>query len=157
MDITNDSEHNRSRPPGIGAIRRDAGRRRCYAFRMKNAPNARMSIFSKTLECLIESLDATVRMDLLDAGTSPPDPLRESAAHLVARLGTADRLVTGHFKGSVSDIARVNAMIDAMRRLDIAYVAYRQRVERKPAERDSAATALDAEIHKVKAEAAWAA
>jgi hypothetical protein len=117
----------------------------------------RVIFFRKSLEALIESLDATVRVVRWDGADAVPDPLKESASRLLARLGTADRLASAGFKGSVADVARVNAMAGAMRRLDAAYVAYRHQVEVKPAERDGAAMALDAEIDEVKATGhAWA-
>jgi hypothetical protein len=55
-------------------------------------------------------------------------------------------------------MSRVTAMIAAMKRLDTAYVAYRARVEKNPAEKDAAAEALDEEIIQVKSGMeAWAA
>ena len=111
--------------------------------------DARVTLFRKTLEGLVESLDATVRVNRWTANESVPEPLKESAARLVGRLGTVDRLASNNFTGSANDVARVNAMVVAMRRLDAAYVTYRARVVR-PSERDLAATALDAEIDEVK-------
>ena len=113
--------------------------------------DARVTTFRKALEDLMESLDATVRVARWNDGESVPDPLKESASRLLARLGTADRLSSASFTGSATDVARVTAMRSAMRRLDAAYVAYRQRLTGAPGEQDRAATALGVEIDEVKA------
>lgn len=115
--------------------------------------DARVTIFRRTLEGLIESLDATARLTTWTSADGAPEPLQESASHLVTRLGTADRLASGNFKGSPADVARVNAMLGAMQRLDAAYVAYRHRLQGSPSERSDAATALHAEIDEVRADA----
>ena len=113
----------------------------------------RVKAFRKALEGLMESLDATVRVSRWDAEESVPEPLAESAGNLVVRLGAAGRLAAGTFRGSPVDVARVNAMCGAMRRLDTAYVAYRKTTPREP---DVAAMALHHEIDEVRAEAqAW--
>jgi hypothetical protein len=46
-------------------------------------------------------------------------------------------------------------MCTAMRRLDAAYIAYRQQIDRAPAERDAAAMSLESEIDDVKTEGGW--
>jgi len=112
--------------------------------------DSRVAIFRKTLEALIESLDATVRVGRWAETETVPEPLKESASSLVTRLGAADRLASSRFSGSVADAARVKALVDAMRRLDGAYVAYCQGRDGNPRERDLAAMALDAEISEVK-------
>jgi hypothetical protein len=61
----------------------------------------------------------------------------------VARLGTAGRLSSASFTGTKADIERVNAMRTAMRRLDEAYVAYRQRVAAR-------SRSLGAELEQIK-------
>lgn len=43
-----------------------------------------------------------------------------------------------------------------MLRLDAAYVAYRQQIERRPAEREAAAATLVAELDAVKTTSGWA-
>ena len=117
----------------------------------------RVTFFRKALEGLIESLDATVRVMRWSGEDGIPEPLQESASLLVTRLGTADRLASGNFAGSATDTARVTAMCAAMRRLDAAYVAYRQKLDTAPTERDAAGMTLDAEIDEVKADARrWA-
>lgn len=111
----------------------------------------RVTFFRKTLEALIESLEATVRVSTWSGDESIPEPLKESASQLVARLGTANRLASDTFNGSGTDTARVGTMCAAMRRLDAAYVTYRQHIA-TPAERTEAAMTLDAEVTEVKAE-----
>jgi hypothetical protein len=117
--------------------------------------DTRVTFFRKTLEELVESLEATLRVTRWVGPEVVPEPLKESASRLVTRLGTADRLASGVFKGSPSDSARVDAMLGAMRRLDAAYVAYRKRLESTPNDSDGAAAALDIEIGEVKADASW--
>jgi hypothetical protein len=115
--------------------------------------DARVTIFRSTLEGLIESLDATVRVTRWTDAESVPQPLKESAAQLLARLGAADRLASATFKGMPADVARVTTMRGAMRRLDAAYVAYRHGLSGTATERDYAETTLRAEIEAVKAHA----
>jgi hypothetical protein len=117
--------------------------------------DARIALFRKTLEGLIESLDATVRLTRWTGGEGIPEPLKESASQLVVRLGTAHRLTSSSFAGSVLDQARVNVMLVAMRRLDAAYVVYRQGIERAPRENELASAALNAEVDEVKGDARW--
>ena len=128
----------------------DAARSVWYIPCMKDV---RVTTFRNALEGLIESLDATVRVTRWSEAESVPEPLKESASRLITRLGTADRLAAASFSGTVADVARVAAMRSAMRRLDAAYVAYRQRVAGPPSERERAATALGAEIDEAKAAA----
>ena len=115
--------------------------------------DTRVTYYRKTLEGLLESLDATVRVKRWTGDESVPEPLKESASRLISRLGTVDRLASSQFKGNAADVARVNALVGAMRRLDTAYVAYCQESERGPREREKAAEALGATMDEVKAEA----
>ena len=117
--------------------------------------DARVALFRKTLEGLLESLDATVRLMRWAGGEGVPEPLKESASQLVVRLGTAHRLTSSSFVGSAVDQARVNVMLVAMRRLDAAYVVYRQGLEKTPSEKESAADALNAEVDEVKGDSRW--
>jgi hypothetical protein len=117
--------------------------------------DTRVAVFRKTLEGLIESLDATVRLTRWAGADGVPEPLKESASQLTTRLGTASRLAASSFSGTTADTARVSAMLGAMRRLDAAYVTYRQGSERTPRERETAASTLDAEIDEVKADSRW--
>jgi hypothetical protein len=58
--------------------------------------------------------------------------------------------------GKPADVARVNAICESLHKLDVAYVAYRQKYGMSPEEREAAAEALVAEIDEVKSgESAW--
>jgi hypothetical protein len=117
----------------------------------------RIPFIRKTLDSVLESLEATLRVKRW-TGNDLPEPLKVAADRLLERLGTADRLGASAFRGSPSDMSRVTAMLAAMKRLDAAYVAYRARVEKNPADKDAAAEALDEEIIQVKSGMeAWAA
>jgi hypothetical protein len=112
----------------------------------------RIPFFRRTLEALVESLDATARLSRWNGTEIAPEPLQESAAKLGERLGAANRLASGKFVGAAQVVASLSGMSGAIKRLDAAYVQYRSRIESKPAERDDAAVALDAEIGSVRAE-----
>jgi hypothetical protein len=112
--------------------------------------DSRVAIFRKTLDGLIESLDATVRIERWAGTDSVPEPLRDSAGQLLVRLGAANRLAAGRFSGSRADEMRVKTIADAVRRLDVAYVAYCQSRAHAP---EVAAVALDAEIQEIRASA----
>jgi hypothetical protein len=112
--------------------------------------DSRIAIFRKTLESLIDSLDATVRVGRWSGPEQVPDPLKDSAAQLVTRLGAANRLVAGRFSGSAPDMVRVKAIAEAVRRLDAAYVAYCRGCEGSANERDLAVGTLEAEIHEIR-------
>jgi hypothetical protein len=117
----------------------------------------RIPFIRKTLDSVLESLEATLRVKRW-TGNDLPEPLKRAADRLLERLGTADRLGSSAFRGSPSDMSRVTAMLGAMKRLDTAYVAYRARVEKTPVDKDAAAEALDEEIIQVKSGMeAWAA
>jgi len=110
----------------------------------------RVTTFRKALEGLVDSLDATLRLKEWSETEDAPDPLRESASQLVTRLATAGRMASGHFSGSVADVARVSTMLGAMRRLDAAYVVYRHRLGGSVTEQDHAVTALRSEIDEAR-------
>ncbi len=112
----------------------------------------RIAYFRRALESLVESLDATARLSRWDSAETAPEPLQQSAAKLGERLGAANRLAAGKFVGASQVVASLTGMSGAIRRLDSAYVQYRHRIDSRPAERDEAAVALDAEIGNVKAE-----
>jgi hypothetical protein len=122
--------------------------RHCYSFRMQDK---RVVIFRTALDELVASLDATLRVMRWEGTESIPEPLQECASHLVTRLGTADRLANGVFKGRPQDVTRVAALTGAMRRLEAAYVDFR-RTSTSPTDRAKAETALLAAIDEVKAE-----
>jgi hypothetical protein len=112
----------------------------------------RIAYFRGALQALVESLDATARLSRWDSAESAPEPLQQSAAKLSERLGAANRLASGKFVGASQVVASLTGMSGAIKRLDAAYVQYRYRIDSKPAERDEAAVALDAEIGSVRAE-----
>jgi len=113
----------------------------------------RIVYFRQALQALLESLDATARISRWDSTETAPEPLAQSAAQLGERLTAANRLATGKFVGAQQVVASLNGMSEAVRRLDAAYVQYRERIGAKPTETDAAAMALDAEIGSVKEEA----
>jgi hypothetical protein len=118
----------------------------------------RLKIFRHAVEGVIESLDALVRVSRWSGADEPPEPLRVAVSKLVERLGTADRLSSGTFRGSPADVNKVGAMCTAMKRLDAAYVTYRKRVESTPDQAVAAAAALEAEIAEATSRASyWAA
>lgn len=107
----------------------------------------RLQVFRGALDALVESLDALVRVTRwADNAEAPPAPLRESAAKVTERLGIADRLASAKFVGSPIDARRVDAMCATIRRLDVAYVAYRKRLEREPDQKGNAAAVLETDI-----------
>ena len=107
----------------------------------------RLQVFRAALDGLTESLDALVRVARWsDPAEAPPEPLVVAASKLSERLGVADRLSSATFVGTPTDTTKVNAMCTTMKRLDVAYVAYRKRLERAPAETGSAAAALESDI-----------
>jgi hypothetical protein len=110
----------------------------------------RITYLRRALEALVDSLDATARLSRWDSAESAPEPLQESASKLGERLGAANRLAGGKFAGATQVVASLNGMSDAIKRLDAAYVQYRDRMA-NPGERDDAVVALDAEIGNVKA------
>ena len=113
----------------------------------------RVTTYRKALEGLLESLDATLRIERWPQGDSPPEPLKQSASELVSRLGTAGRLASSRFAGAVADVSRVDSMRAAMRRLDTAYVAYRTGIGGNDLQRDEAQSSLRAEIEDTTANA----
>ena len=117
--------------------------------------DSRVAFFRSALEDLLESLVATVRVNRWVGPDAIPEPIKESAARLGTRLGTAGRLASSVFKGTPADVARVEVMLTAMRRLDAAYVAYRQHLDQSAAARETAALALDAEIAEVSDDTRW--
>ena len=97
---------------------------------MGNRPDPRIVAFRSALESLIESLDATVRIARWETGVEPiPDPLRHSAEQLQDRLGSANRLASSKFVGAPAVVATSNAIKEAVRDLDTAFVAYRKRAD----------------------------
>lgn len=103
----------------------------------------RIQVFRTATFALIESLDAVVRLSRWNTDDVVPDPLRDAAAKVVERLGSANRLAGGKFNGNVADAERVTKMCDAMKKLDAAYVAYRKGAVSAP---EAASAALELEV-----------
>ena len=111
----------------------------------------RPQLLRQALEALIDSLDATVRVQRWTTAEAIPEPLAQSASLLLSRLGAADRLLLRSFTGAASDETRMATMRAAVRLLDAAYVEYRKRIQGGQGE--TAAEALDAKVCEVKATA----
>jgi len=112
----------------------------------------RIVLFRGALESLIESLDATVRIARWEAGGEPiPEPLRQGAALLQDRLGSANRLAAGRFVGAPAVVATSEAIKEAVRDLDAAFVAYCKRVE--GGQRQEAVIELDSAVGRIKLDA----
>lgn len=111
----------------------------------------RVKVFHRSLEELVESIDATLRLSAWDETEDVPDPLKDSASLLMTRLGTADRLAAGVFNGTSRDAARVNALTDAMRRLEAAYLSYAKSLDSGP-RHDEARAELSATLDQVRME-----
>lgn len=113
----------------------------------------RVVTYRKALEALVESLDATLRIERWPNGEAPPEPLQQRAADLVSRLGTAGRLASSRFAGGVADVSRVDWMRGAMKRLDAAWVVYRSGMAGNDLQREEAHSALRAELEDATANA----
>jgi hypothetical protein len=112
----------------------------------------RIVTFRGALESLIESLDATVRIARWEAGEEPiPELLRHSAAKLQDRLGSANRFAGGRFIGAPAVVAVSDAIKEAIRSLDAAFVAYRKRAE--GGQGAEAVIELDGEVGRIKLDA----
>jgi hypothetical protein len=109
----------------------------------------RIETFRSATEALVESLEAVVRLSRWGGDEAAPESLVSAAEKVSERLGTADRLVTSGYDGPKADVVRVTAMCDAMKRLDVAYRAYRTKAEGSPADAREAADALEHEVGEV--------
>jgi hypothetical protein len=105
----------------------------------------RVQVFRTAIDGLLESLESIVRLARWSDEEAAPEPLVSSASKIVDRLGVADRLASSRFNGPPTDVVRVGAMRDAMKRLDVAYRAYRQRAE-SPDDTSDALATLESEI-----------
>ena len=114
--------------------------------------DSRIPSFRRSLEDLVESLDATLRLKRWDEREVVPDPLRESASRLVARIGAADRMASGVFNGNPADVSRVQALTGAMRRLETGYLTYRKQLESGSVDPTEAANELTLLLEQVKTE-----
>ncbi len=115
----------------------------------------RIVTFRGALESLLESLDATVRIARWPQadGGPVPEALERSAVQLPGRLGSATRLAAGKFAGTGAVVEKSDAIREAVRDLDAAFVAYRKRIEGSSSDRDEAALELDAVLGRVKGDA----
>lgn len=113
----------------------------------------RVAHFRSTFEGITESLDATSRISRWEGADPIPEPLLQSAAKLVDRLGAASRLANGHLSGPPAVVKRLAGLRAAMQRLDAAYVEFRQHVGGSPSEAAQAIAALDSEIDAAKLDA----
>ena len=121
-------------------------------IRRGTGKDPRIVTFRGALESLIESLDATVRIARWDASGEPiPEPLRRSAGQLQERLGSANRLAAGRFVGAPAVLATSDAIKEAVRGLDAAFVAYRKRAEGDQSK--EATIELDSEVGRIKLDA----
>lgn len=103
----------------------------------------RLQVFRSAVEGLVESLEAMIRLTRWEG--EKPEPLVASAAKLVERLGTADRLSSAKFNGPPVEANKVAHMCIALKRLDAAYVAYRQQ-SKAPTGTADATAVLETEI-----------
>ncbi|HTQ41968.1 MAG TPA: hypothetical protein VMI75_04360 [Polyangiaceae bacterium] len=117
--------------------------------------DSRIVTFRGALESLLESLDATVRIARWQEGDGEPVPeaLQQSAVQLQVRLGSATRLAAGKFAGTAAVVEKSDAIKEAVRDLDTAFVAYRKRLDGALSDRDEAALDLDAVVGRVKHDA----
>ncbi|HEX8794201.1 MAG TPA: hypothetical protein VF765_24830 [Polyangiaceae bacterium] len=93
-----------------------------------------------------------MRIARWETGGEPiPEPLRQSAAQLQDRLGSANRLAAGRFVGAPAVVATSDAIKEAVRDLDAAFVAYRKRAEE--GQREEAVIELDGELGRIKVDA----
>ena len=114
----------------------------------------RVQAFRSAALALIESLEAVVRLSRWTGDDAAPEPLVASASKIVERLGAADRFVSSRYDGPQADAARVAAMCEAMKKLDVAYRAYRAKAEGSPEDAREAAATLEYEVAAVDA-GAW--
>ena len=103
----------------------------------------------RTLDGVLESLDATIQVRRWSAAEPVPDTLRSVAARLLEHLGAAERLMSREFRGTPQDEKRVVSMTRAIKKLDTAFVAFRRSLERAPTEADAASQVLASEIEQV--------
>ena len=113
--------------------------------------DSRVKFYRTALDGIVESLEAVVTIARWeDPAQAIPSELRESAEKLVQRLGAANRLSTDTFVGAAHDVAKLVAIRAAMKRLDGAYLTYRQQGDSRGGP-GSAATLLESELGEVKA------
>ena len=119
----------------------------------------RLKVFRDAVEQLIESLEAFIRLARWDGTEAKPEPLVALSAKLLDRLGAADRLSDARFQGPPAEVAKVDAMRVALKRLDAAYAAYCRETRNAAAGTDlkAAVATLESEVGATAATASsWA-
>lgn len=86
-------------------------------------------------------------------GEAKPEALERSAALLLERLGSANRLAAAKFVGAPAFVVTSTAIGEAIQALDRAYVEYRRACARGPSAIEEAAVVLDAEIGRIRLDA----
>lgn len=114
--------------------------------------DTRLQAFRTALESLVESLAAAARITRWKEADAIPAPLEASASKLLERLGAANRFAAYNYVGPPAVVAALNAMSEATKKLDAAYVEYLRRLSGNGRERDESALALDQELERVTAE-----
>jgi hypothetical protein len=113
--------------------------------------DARVAAFRVALDSLLTALDATVRIARwTDAPDAIPAPLQKAASQVDERLANAVKLADSKVVGAPQVTARINAMSDCIRQLDVAFKAYRTEIADAPGTDAEAALGLDAAIAEVK-------
>jgi hypothetical protein len=110
----------------------------------------RVAAIREALGVLLDSIDATSRLQRWGASDSIPESLRISAAELEKRLQAANTLAASSYVGNALVLSRLNGISDAIRRLDRACTDFRARVKEDPGQRLAALDAMDAEVDEVK-------
>jgi hypothetical protein len=113
----------------------------------------RVAAIREALEALLDSIDATSRLQRWDASDSVPESLRRSAALFDQRREAANKLAASSYVGNILVLSRLNGISDAIRRLDRACEEMRTRVAQDPQQVSAALDAMDTEVDEVKNEA----
>jgi hypothetical protein len=106
----------------------------------------RLAHYRAAFESLVESLSAVARICRWEGPDSAPEALQQTAARVLDRLATANRLTGCHLVGRPDVIAVLSRICSAIQKLDKAYVEYRHSVTGTPQECARAAADLDFEI-----------
>lgn len=113
----------------------------------------RVTFQRDVLEGLLESLDATLRVERWPDREALPPALKASAALLHERLGVANRLANDVATGSPRARRMMEEISKAIRSLDEAFVSYRRGSSGSPAERQETAGQLESRIARVRSNA----
>ncbi|MGC4064167.1 MAG: hypothetical protein QM784_05900 [Polyangiaceae bacterium] len=110
----------------------------------------RVAVIREALLTLLDSLDAVSRVSRWDAMDPIPESLESSAKQLEARLEKANALTATSYVGSALVVSQLNGISDAIRRLDRAYIAFRERVTEHPDETEAALETMRFDVDEVK-------